>query len=88
MKTNENASKVREKKIEQVLEKLDGKVTLYDPPEGWKWGFPKPYKPIDGEALEDTLMRDGYPKEMAQKWARYCRFIGDIGSFPKSRFDR
>lgn len=34
---------------------------LYDPPSGWKYGFPKPYLPRHGETLRDTLLRDGYP---------------------------
>jgi hypothetical protein len=35
---------------------------LYDPPSGWKYGFPKPYLPTEGETLEQTLLRDGYPQ--------------------------
>lgn len=34
---------------------------MYDPPSGWKYGFPRPYLPKPGERLEDTLRRDGYP---------------------------
>lgn len=51
--------------------------TLYDPPGGWRYGFPKPYKPLPGEDLETTLLRDGYPqREIDNGGARYCRFIG------------
>ena len=25
---------------------------IYDPPEGWRWGFPKPYRPLPGEDLK------------------------------------
>jgi len=46
---------------------------IYDPPEGWKYGFPKEYKPLEGESLHDTLIRDGYPKELLNL-ARWCRF--------------
>lgn len=35
---------------------------MYDPPSGWKYGFPKPYLPRPEEAIEDTLRRDGYPE--------------------------
>lgn len=35
----------------------------YDPPSGWKYGFPKPYHPLPNESLEDTLLRDGYPQK-------------------------
>lgn len=51
--------------------------TLYDPPSGWRYGFPRPYEPTDDETLEQTLIRDGYPAAMAEMGARYCRFIGD-----------
>lgn len=50
---------------------------LYDPPEGWRYGFPREYKPLPGESLEDTLRRDKYPEELiSQGMADYCRFIG------------
>lgn len=50
-------------------------IRAYDPPEGWKYGFPKPYKPLEGESIEDTLRRDGYPESMLNL-AQYTRFIG------------
>lgn len=34
---------------------------MYDPPSGWRYGFPKPYRPQHGETIEQTLIRDGYP---------------------------
>lgn len=77
MKTNENASKVREKKVQEVVKKLDRKVVLYDPPEGWRYGFPKPYDPLPGEDLVVTLVRDGYPEDLAKSLSQWCRFIGD-----------
>jgi len=49
----------------------------YDPPSGWRYGFPKEYKPQPGETLEQTLLRDGYPqKEIDAGMAKYCRFLG------------
>lgn len=51
-------------------------MTLYDPPSGWKWGFPRPYLPQEGESLIDTLVRDGYPKADAEFASKHCRFIG------------
>lgn len=53
-------------------------MLIYDPPSGWMYGFPKPYKPLDGETLEQTLLRDGYPQyEIDRGGAKHCRFIGD-----------
>lgn len=47
----------------------------YDPPSGWQFGFPKAYRPLPGETLEDTLRRDGYPeRELAQGMAEHVRF--------------
>jgi hypothetical protein len=55
-------------------------ILMYDPPGGWKYGFPKPYKPLKGESLRDTLIRDGYPeKEIIsdkENVAKYVRFFG------------
>lgn len=49
---------------------------MYDPPSGWKFGFPRPYLPKDGEALSETLLRDGYPHREVELGARHCRFFG------------
>lgn len=53
-------------------------MLLYDPPNGWMYGFPRPYKPLKSEKVMDTLIRDGYPKKDAEFGAKHCRFIGDI----------
>ncbi len=45
------------------------KITCYDPPSGWRFGFPREYKPLPGESLADTLRRDGYPEKMDPDWA-------------------
>lgn len=50
------------------------KQLIYDPPEGWRYGFPKPYKPLTGEELQDTLRRDGYPEHMIEIADRATRF--------------
>ncbi len=55
---------------------------LYDPPSGWMYGFPRPYLPLDGETVEQTLIRDGYPQHEAVFGARHCRFIGDLEELP------
>lgn len=48
----------------------------YDPPSGWRYGFPRAYTPLPNEALADTLIRDGYPARDAEFGAKHCRFIG------------
>ena len=54
-------------------------TTLYDPPSGWRYGFPRAYRPATpDEPLVETLVRDGYPRQMAEDFgAKYCRFILD-----------
>ena len=50
---------------------------IYDPPSGWKYGFPKAYKPKEGETLEQTLFRDGYPqREIDNGGSKHVRFLG------------
>lgn len=50
-------------------------MTIYDPPSGWMYGFPKPYLPLPGESLADTLKRDGYPqRDLDQGMANHVRF--------------
>lgn len=51
------------------------KITIYDPPAGWLYGFPRQYLPEPGETLEQTLLRDGYPqREIDNDGAELCRF--------------
>lgn len=59
---------------------------IYDPPGGWQFGFPKPYKPRkekDGtiEPIWKTLVRDGYPKALAKDGGKHTRFVGDRSEF-------
>ena len=51
-------------------------MTIYDPPSGWKYGFPKPYKPLADETLVATLLRDGYPMAEVKRLGKtlHCRF--------------
>lgn len=62
----------------------DMKDMLYDPPAGWLYGFPKPYKPLPGERIRDTLLRDGYPEKLLNNMTREdggvmgVRFIGPM----------
>jgi hypothetical protein len=52
-------------------------MLIYDPPSGWRYGFPRPYRPLPGETLAQTLLRDGYPqKEIDQGGDKHVRFLG------------
>ncbi|WP_010335324.1 hypothetical protein [Sphingobium sp.] len=37
------------------------KVTMIDPPHGWRYGFPKPLTLGEGQSLQDWLIENGYP---------------------------
>lgn len=50
---------------------------MYDPPDGWRYGFPKPYRPLPGETFEDTLLRDGYPEKLITIALDHTRFWHD-----------
>ena len=61
-------------------------VKLYDPPEGWRYGFPKIYIPLPGETLEATLLRDGYPQSLIdQGFGGYVRvWQAEVDELPES----
>jgi hypothetical protein len=48
-------------------------VTIYDPPSGWRYGFPKQFLP-EGLSVAATLVRDGYPKKDAEWAAQHTRY--------------
>lgn len=53
------------------------KITIYDPPSGWRYGFPRVYAPLPGESINDTLRRDKYPQAEIDIWGEEgvpCRF--------------
>ena len=47
-----------------------------DPPEGWKYGFPAIYDPVNDGKMRDWIVRKGYPlltiKEYGESWAVRC----------------
>ena len=51
-------------------------ITIYDPPGGWRYGFPREYKPLGDESIEATLLRDGYPQKEIDSFGGeiLCRF--------------
>jgi hypothetical protein len=38
-----------------------------DPPEGWRWGFPKLYDPAKDGDMRAWMVRHGYPQRMADQ---------------------
>lgn len=50
------------------------KEMMYDPPSGWRYGFPKVYRQIKGETLKGMLERDGYPADKSDFASKHCRF--------------
>jgi hypothetical protein len=52
---------------------------MIDPPEGWKYGFPKPV-PLDvlgnnEETLTEWLLEQGYPENMIELALQYSRYL-------------
>ena len=47
-------------------------TTIIDPPEGWRYGFPKPYTPREGQRTEDWLREQGLPERLIA--LGHCRF--------------
>ncbi|MDR3296847.1 MAG: hypothetical protein LBS94_01250 [Prevotellaceae bacterium] len=50
------------------------KYKYVDPPEGWKYGFPKLYDGEIGESLKKWCIKKGY-KPSFNGWDRYIRII-------------
>ena len=38
-----------------------------DPPEGWRWGFPKLYDPAKDGDMRAWMVRHGYPQRLADQ---------------------
>lgn len=53
------------------------KVTMIDPPTGWRYGFPKVFDHNpDYETFGNWLIRNGYPEsyvELATQYSRYWK---------------
>lgn len=50
------------------------KVTIIDPPSGWRYGFPKVYNNPDNIPLKQWLINNGYPEREIIGDGKYCRF--------------
>ena len=48
---------------------------VIDPPEGWKYGFPKAI-PEDVENVKEWLVQNGYPESVMKQYGDYfsCRY--------------
>lgn len=54
-------------------------IQWYDPPSGWKYGFPKSWPQgleCSDATLEMQLIKDGYPKHMIPLALNHTRFGG------------
>lgn len=58
-----------------------------DPPSGWKYGFPKQAPPtlreMNGDDLNEWLLRNGYPEEEINYWRKSPKY----GSVPCKFFE-
>ena len=52
---------------------MQSNMMWVDPPEGWKYGFPAIYDPVNDGKMRDWIVRKGYPlltiKEYGESWA-------------------
>jgi len=56
---------------------MKAKITMIDPPEGWKFGFPKPIPQyvMGGRHFIKWLLEQGYPALYIDKgYHKYCRY--------------
>ena len=55
---------------------MQSNMMWVDPPEGWKYGFPAIYDPVNDGKMRDWIVRKGYPlltiKEYGESWAVRC----------------
>jgi|TARA_B110000495_G_C22974688_1_gene572374 hypothetical protein len=48
---------------------MSNKVTMVDPDEGWKYGFPKVLpEELKGKDITSWLIQEGYPLEKIEQW--------------------
>lgn len=64
---------------EEVVAKKEAREStalFVDPPQGWKYGFPKIYTAKKDGPLNAWLIKNGYPEKMINEWgdAFCCRF--------------
>jgi len=51
------------------------KLSMIDPPSGWKYGFPRPFDIKIDQTVEEWLVEKGYPQSLVdQGMTRHCRY--------------
>ncbi|MBB4100449.1 hypothetical protein [Sphingomonas kyeonggiensis] len=43
-------------------------MRLIDPPNGWRYGFPKQFDPEPGQHIDDWLQNNGYLRSEIDVW--------------------
>jgi hypothetical protein len=51
-------------------------VTMVDPPEGWRFGFPKELD--ETTTFRKFLLNNGYPRSMLELAERYSRYWNKV----------
>lgn len=51
--------------------KTMNRYVMVDPPQGWRYGFPKLFDTWSGEKMYDWIVTQGYPKSVRDKYGRY-----------------
>lgn len=56
---------------------MSKKQMIYDPPSGWKYGFPKavPEDVVTNEEFKKWLLDSGYPEDMIELGMKYGRSL-------------
>lgn len=72
----EEIAPTRAKETLLNLDELNNKPVNVDPPNGWRYGFPKVYNPETDGGLRDWLIKNGYPRKIIEELDEhlYCRF--------------
>lgn len=47
---------------------------VVDPPEGWKYGFPKVFNPKEEQSYKDWLLEQGYPEKLIELALKHSRW--------------
>lgn len=47
-------------------------ITMVDPPEGWRYGFPKALD--ETQTFRKFLLNNGYPRDMLELAEKYSRY--------------